>query len=70
MADEQLGRLQAAIGRLPDDYRQVIALRYQEGLAFEEVGRRLGRSTDAARMLWARAVDRLKQELHGDGQPR
>ena len=70
MADEQLRQLQAAIDHLPDDYRQVIALRYHEGLAFEEVGRRLGRSADAARMLWARAVDRLKQELHGDGQPR
>src|SRR5947209_9800116 len=69
MADEQLRRLQLAISRLPDDYRRAIALRYHEGLAFEEVGRRLGRSPDAARMLWARAVDRLKQELHGDGQP-
>ena len=51
MADEQTHRLQAAIDRLPDDYRQVIALRYHEGLAFDEVGRRLGRSADAARML-------------------
>src|SRR5205085_4313495 len=56
MADEQLTRLNAAIGRLPDDYRGVMTLRYQEGLPFEEVGRRLGRSPDAARMLWARAV--------------
>lgn len=68
MADEQLRRLQDAIGRLPVDYRQVIALRYQQGLTFDDVGQRLGRSADAARMLWARAVDRLKQELHGDGQ--
>jgi RNA polymerase sigma-70 factor (ECF subfamily) len=63
MADEQLQQLQGAIDRLPDDYRQVMTLRYHEGLAFDEVGRRLGRSADAARMLWARAVERLKQEL-------
>src|SRR5689334_6052327 len=37
MADEQLQRLQTAIGRLPPDYRQVMALRYHEGLAFDEV---------------------------------
>jgi RNA polymerase sigma-70 factor (ECF subfamily) len=70
MADEQARRLRDAIARLPDDYRQVMALRYQEGMAFEEVGRRLGRSADAARMLWARAVERLKHELQCDREPR
>jgi RNA polymerase sigma-70 factor (ECF subfamily) len=65
MADEQTRRLQEAIGRLPDDYRQVIALRYQEGLSFDEVGLRLNRSANAARMLWVRAVDRLKLEMQG-----
>jgi RNA polymerase sigma-70 factor (ECF subfamily) len=69
MADEQLQRLRDAIARLPDDYRQVMTLRYQEGLPFEEVGRRLGRSADAARMLWARAVERLKHELRCDLAP-
>ena len=34
-----------------------------------KLGRRLGRSADAARMLWARAVERLKSELRGDGPP-
>ena len=70
MADEQLQRLRDAIARLPDDYRQVVALRYQEGLAFEEVGRRLGRTADAARMLWMRAVERLKQEFRCDPEAR
>jgi RNA polymerase sigma-70 factor (ECF subfamily) len=62
-ADEQKRRLLQAIDRLPDDYRAVMTLRYQEALPFDEIGRRLGRSADAARMLWARAVDRLKQEM-------
>jgi RNA polymerase sigma-70 factor (ECF subfamily) len=70
MADEQMRRLQDAISRLPDDYRRVMTLRYHEGLTFEEVGRRVARSADAARMMWARAVARLKQELQHDGQPR
>ncbi|MFO0810514.1 MAG: sigma-70 family RNA polymerase sigma factor [Gemmataceae bacterium] len=63
MANEQLRLLHAAIERLPDDYREVMGLRYREGLSFEDVGRRLGRSADAARMLWARAVERLRQEM-------
>jgi RNA polymerase sigma-70 factor (ECF subfamily) len=62
-SEEQQIRLLQAIDRLPEDYRTVMTLRYQEALPFDEIGRRLGRSADAARMLWARAVDRLKQEM-------
>jgi RNA polymerase sigma-70 factor (ECF subfamily) len=70
MADEQTHRLHDAITRLPSDYRQVVMLRYKEGLSFEETGLRMGRSADAARMLWARAVVRLKLEMRGDRSDR
>jgi RNA polymerase sigma-70 factor, ECF subfamily len=60
---EQALLLQRAMEGLPDDYRQVIALRYQEQLGFEEIGQRLGRSAEAARKLWWRAIERLQQEL-------
>jgi RNA polymerase sigma-70 factor (ECF subfamily) len=63
MEHEQDQALRAALGRLPDDYRRVITLRYQEELPFEEIGRLLHRSPDAARKLWARAVERLHEEL-------
>jgi len=67
MFDEQQRRLLEAIDRLPDDYRNVMSMRYHEALPFDEIGRRLERSADAARMLWARAVERLKQEMIGGG---
>jgi RNA polymerase sigma-70 factor (ECF subfamily) len=63
MEHEQDRALQAALKRLSDDYRRVITLRYQEELSFEEIGRLLCRSPDAARKLWARAVERLQEEL-------
>jgi RNA polymerase sigma-70 factor (ECF subfamily) len=63
MEHEQDQALQAALGRLPEDYRRVITLRYQEQLPFEEIGRLLQRSPDAARKLWARAVEQLHEEL-------
>jgi RNA polymerase sigma-70 factor (ECF subfamily) len=63
MAQEQSEALAAALTRLPEDYRQVILLRYQEQLSFEEIGSQLGRTPEAARMLWVRAVERLKQEM-------
>jgi RNA polymerase sigma-70 factor (ECF subfamily) len=63
MEHEQDQALREALGRLPEDYRQVITLRYEQQLPFEEIGRLLQRSPDAARKLWARAVERLHEEL-------
>jgi RNA polymerase sigma-70 factor (ECF subfamily) len=65
MDNEQAAALQQALARLPDDQRQAIVMRYQEGLSFEEIGRRLNRSPDAARKLWTRAMERLRLEWEG-----
>jgi RNA polymerase sigma-70 factor (ECF subfamily) len=63
VANEQAAALQAAMAQLPEDYRQVLALRHQEQLSFEEIGTRLDRTANAARLLWVRAVDRLQEVL-------
>lgn len=65
MAHEDDQALQQALERLPEDYRRVIVLRYLEERTFEEIGPLMQRSPDAARKLWARAVERLQQELEG-----
>jgi RNA polymerase sigma-70 factor (ECF subfamily) len=62
MAQEQVAALHRALGRLSDDYRRVLALRYLEGCSFDEVGRRMGRSPAAVRKLWARALACLRVE--------
>jgi RNA polymerase sigma-70 factor (ECF subfamily) len=49
--------------RLSADHQVVLKLRYWEGLSFIEIGMRLGRSAEAARKLWFRAVERLQDEL-------
>jgi RNA polymerase sigma-70 factor (ECF subfamily) len=63
MARERQELLLRALERLPEDYRHVMVLRYQQELTFEEIGREMRRSADAVRMLWARALERLKHEL-------
>jgi RNA polymerase sigma-70 factor, ECF subfamily len=60
---ERMESLMAALGRLPEDYRQVIVWRQIEDLRFEEMATRLGRSVDAVRKLWWRAVQQLQTEL-------
>lgn len=64
-------RLADALARLPADYAEVILLRNVEGLPHEEVARRMGRGAGAVRMLWVRALARLRQELDvaGDAVP-
>ena len=63
MAHEQIRALEQALECLPDEYRQVILLRYQGELPFEEIGRQMNRSANAAEKLWLRAIERLRQEL-------
>ncbi|HEV3255895.1 MAG TPA: sigma-70 family RNA polymerase sigma factor [Gemmataceae bacterium] len=60
---EQAARLLAAIERAPADYRDVLQLRNFEHLAYADVATRMGRSEQAVRQLWVRAVKHLRQEL-------
>ncbi len=60
---EQSERLSAAVDKLPEDFRQAIVLRLEDGLSFAEIGLRLGRSEDAARKLFSRALERLRNRL-------
>jgi RNA polymerase sigma-70 factor (ECF subfamily) len=62
IAHEQVEAIQMALERLPEDYRLVILLRYQEEQSFEDIGRLLELTPNAARKLWLRALKRLQQE--------
>ncbi len=55
------------LARLPEDHRQVIILRNLQHLKFEEVARRMGRSVGAARVLWTRALARVRQLMEKPG---
>ncbi len=60
-------RLADEIATLPADYRDVIILRHIQMLPFEDVGKRMERSSGAARMLWLRAIKQLRDRLAGMG---
>jgi RNA polymerase sigma-70 factor (ECF subfamily) len=52
---------------LPEDYRDVLVLRHLKGLPFSEVAGQMDRSEGAVRMLWLRAVERLREMLETRG---
>jgi RNA polymerase sigma-70 factor, ECF subfamily len=62
---EQALALRRALERLPEGYLRVVVLRFEDGRSFEEIGRLTDRSPDAARKVWARAMERLRQEWEG-----
>jgi RNA polymerase sigma-70 factor (ECF subfamily) len=69
MAHELAQRLRQALEGLPDDQRRVITRRYVEQDSFEEIGRLMQRSPAAARLLWLRAIERVKHLLRASDEP-
>jgi RNA polymerase sigma-70 factor, ECF subfamily len=55
--------LEEAIGALPESYRQVILLRYYEGLSCQELATRLGMPLGTVTKTLSRAYALLRQEL-------
>ncbi len=60
---EQALLLAEALGKLPEDYREVIVLRHLEGLTFPEVARRMERTVPSVKNLWTRALALLRRSL-------
>ncbi len=58
---ELAARVADQLAQLPPHYRDVIVLRNLEGLPFEEVAQRMGRTPGAVRILWLRALDKLRR---------
>ncbi len=52
---------------LPSNYREVLILRHCEGLSFKDVAQRMGRSPGAVRMLWVRAIARVRTQIDVGG---
>jgi RNA polymerase sigma-70 factor (ECF subfamily) len=63
MRQERLLELAEALGRLPDDQRTALELRYLQGLSVGEVCRRMGRGTPSVANLLYRGLKALRGRL-------
>jgi RNA polymerase sigma-70 factor (ECF subfamily) len=68
MLNEEAALLRHALGRLSADHRRVILLRNWERKSFDEIASAMNRSTDAAKKLWARAIEQLRKEMSNDAE--
>jgi len=62
---EQVERVRRAIEALPPDYREVLHLALERGLLLREVAESMGRSREATKKLYGRALCRLKEACGG-----
>ncbi len=65
---ERIERALLALDQLPAEYRQMILWHNRDGLGWQEIAAKLDRSPDAVRMLWKRAIKRLKTLLDADSE--
>jgi len=65
---EEMSEVNRVLEELPARYVQVILLHSRDGRTFEEIGRLLGKTPEAARKLWERAVKELQTRLGERGQ--
>ncbi|MFL5318231.1 MAG: sigma-70 family RNA polymerase sigma factor [Myxococcaceae bacterium] len=68
--EQQKTRIRAAIATLPDNERKLLEGYYFHGKTLEEAGAAIGQSKSWASRLHARAVERLKEMLSEDEEPK
>lgn len=65
--DERVTVMHQVLGQMREIYRDVVMLRYIEGLSVEAVGNALGLSTEAVKKRLVRALAHLRQRMEAQG---
>jgi RNA polymerase sigma-70 factor (ECF subfamily) len=65
--DEQLV-IQQALQALPENYQEVILMRFSDGLSFAEIAAQRGQSLEATKSLFRRAIQALNAKVE-EGMP-
>lgn len=60
--DDQIA-LREALRALPEHYREIIILRFAEGLRFHEIAKLRGQSLEATKSLFRRAIAALREHM-------
>lgn len=55
--------LRRALKELPEDYQEIVLLRFVDGLQFHEIARERGQSLEAAKSLFRRAIAALRKHV-------
>jgi RNA polymerase sigma-70 factor (ECF subfamily) len=64
---EELERLAVALGKLLEDERTAVELKYLRGCSVEDISQRIGRTKEAVGGVLKRGLRKLRQHLHAEG---
>jgi RNA polymerase sigma-70 factor (ECF subfamily) len=64
MESLEIDKVRVAISKIPEKYRQVITLRFVEGLSPKEIGTILNRTENSVSVQLNRAIRMLQDILH------
>ncbi|QDT66930.1 RNA polymerase sigma factor [Calycomorphotria hydatis] len=64
--DQRAIRMQQILSELPELNREVLKMRYVDGLSSKEIAEKIGKTDGATRVLLTRSLDKLQKELAGD----
>jgi RNA polymerase sigma-70 factor (ECF subfamily) len=67
-AQEDRIALQSALNNLSSQHREVILLRFAEGMQFNEIAKQLKKKTEATKSLFRRAMAALREELETEDE--
>ena len=67
IAESGLNRIyiQTGLAKIPEHYREILLLRFAEGLKFQEIAEVQEKSLDATKSLFRRAITALRDQLGG-----
>jgi RNA polymerase sigma-70 factor (ECF subfamily) len=68
VASELAERARAARETLPEDYSEILRLAHEEGLDLDEAALRMGRSREAVKKLYGRALCRFREVFRAPGE--
>ncbi|WP_153556521.1 RNA polymerase sigma factor [Roseimaritima sediminicola] len=67
--DIRMARMREAIDAMPEEQRQVVRMRFVDGLPTKQIAERLGKTDVSVRVLLSRSLKKLEQQL-SDVRPR
>ncbi len=60
---EELTSIQQALGKLPQNYQDILMMRFVEDMPFHEIAQQNGQSLEATKSLFRRSIDALSKKM-------
>lgn len=63
LINDNMLMIQDGLMKLPDHYREILLLRFAEGLKFQEIAVEMERSVEATKSLFRRSIEAVRKEI-------